>query len=194
MKTSAYRCLLVTSAIATFILIVSGGVVSLSGGAAACPDWPLCSGQLLPPWRMDAWIEYTHRLLTLVVTLLIVTSSLIAWRRRDSDPWVRRPPLVALALLLLQILLGAVIIWFESPELVRMFHLGMATSILAGLIIPAIALSVENSSATAASALRRGGRAMRRPMRRNRSKSPMVRNRDPQISQPRIPNCVRKTS
>jgi heme o synthase len=168
MKTSAYRRLLLTSAVATFILIVSGGVVSLSGGAAACPDWPLCSGQLLPPWRMDAWIEYVHRLLTLVVTLLIAAGSLVAWRRRDRDPWVRRPPLVAPALLLLQILLGAVIVWFNSPELMRMFHLGMATSILAALIIPAIALSVENSSATDGSHLRRGGRAMQRARRYRR--------------------------
>lgn len=170
MNTRTYHRLLIVSAIATFILIVSGGIVSIAGNELACPDWPLCSGQIVPPLRVDVWIEYGHRLLTFIVTLLIAASSLIAWRRRDADAWVRYPPLVAPLLLLLQVLLGALIVWFNSPELVRMFHLGMATSILACQIIPAIALTVadEHTADATGSHPRRGGRAMQRARRYRR--------------------------
>lgn len=160
MSTPAYRRLLITSAIATFVVIVSGGIVRIAGSVPACPDWPLCYGQVVPPLRLDAWIEYAHRLLTLVVAVLIVAVSLVAWKRREADAWARRPPLLAPILLVVQIGLGAVIVWFNSPELVRMFHLGMAMSILACLIIPAVAVTVadEHSLAGTGASTRLGGR------------------------------------
>ncbi|MCG8346366.1 MAG: heme o synthase [Chloroflexales bacterium] len=162
MNTPAYRRLLLVSAVVTFILIVSGSVVRIAGSGSGCADWPLCYGQIIPPPRPDSWIEFVHRLLALATSGFIVAVSLIAWRRRDSDPWVRRPPLLAPVLLLLQVLLGGIIVQFDSPELVKMFHLGMAMIILACLIIPSVALAVadEGHRMTDRTTSRVGGRAM----------------------------------
>lgn len=159
MSTLSYRRLLIASAVATFVLIVSGGIVRVTG-VSVCSGWPLCYGQVLPPLQVGAWIEFVHRLLTLVVAVLIGVVSIVAWRRRDSDAWVRRPPLVAPVLLTVQILLGAVIVWLRSPELVRMFHFSMAMSILACQIIPAVALTVADECAPEQAPARRGGRAV----------------------------------
>lgn len=169
-NTHLYRLLLLVSAIATFVLIVSGGIVRIAGSDQGCLDWPLCRGQWLPPLQLNAWIDYVHRLLTLVVGALIVALSLMTWKRQDQDVWVRRPPLIAMLLLILQVVVGAIIVRSNSPELIRMFHLGMAMLILGCLIVPYVALIVADETRARAdgSTPRRGGRTMQRVRRYRR--------------------------
>ena len=58
-----FRYLALTAALMTFGLIAMGGIVRVTGSGLGCPDWPTCHGQLIPPMRMDAIIEYLHRLI-----------------------------------------------------------------------------------------------------------------------------------
>jgi heme A synthase len=34
-----------------FLLLVWGNLVAGLKAGLACPDWPLCHGKVLPPWR-----------------------------------------------------------------------------------------------------------------------------------------------
>ena len=56
----------------TFALIVVGSVVRTTGSGLACPDWPLCQGRLIPPFQFNVMIEWTHRLLALLVSLVLL--------------------------------------------------------------------------------------------------------------------------
>src|SRR5262245_3887574 len=63
--------------LAAFGLIVLGGVVRATGSGLACPDWPLCHGRLVPPLQVQVLLEWTHRLVALLVSTAVL--ALTAW-------------------------------------------------------------------------------------------------------------------
>ena len=53
----------------TFALVTLGGVVHNTESSLACPDWPLCFGQVMPEMEGGVAIEHSHRLLATLVVL-----------------------------------------------------------------------------------------------------------------------------
>jgi len=136
-----FRYLLLAAALATFLLIVIGGIVRVTGSGLGCPDWPTCYGRLLPAPSLESQIEYSHRFWASAVTSpLILLSALWAWRRFRSVKLIWQPLLWALPLLALQGLLGAAVVLGELPPILVALHLG-AAFILLGLLICAAAMA-----------------------------------------------------
>ena len=136
----------VAASVATFALIVFGGIVRITGSGMGCgDDWPLCNGQLIPPMDLPTMIEYGHRLAALLVSAFVGAVALVAFmvRRRDtsvevstgSGSRVWRLAASAVVLLIIQILLGAVTVWLELPPASVILHLGTAMLLLAVLIV-----------------------------------------------------------
>lgn len=85
--------LAVALSVATFVLILFGGLVTNTGAALAVPDWPTTFGynMFLFPWvRMVGGIfyEHSHRLIGSVVGLLTVALAGMLWIT-DRRPWLR---------------------------------------------------------------------------------------------------------
>src|SRR3954465_1048295 len=118
-----YPALAVVTVISTYLLIVVGGIVRVTGSGLGCPDWPTCHGQLVPPLETAAIIEYTHRLLGALVSPLILSTTVGAWLVRRPQGAVRLPALALPVLLVIQILLGAVVVKLELPTMVVLVHL-----------------------------------------------------------------------
>ena len=134
----------------SFALIIFGGVVRITGSGMGCGDhWPLCNGKLIPPMDLPTAIEYGHRLVALGLSVVIVWLAVSAFRsvHRDrpsidvpvSGSWVRlrRASLLAVTLLVVQVLLGAITVWLELPPASVILHLGTAMALLATLTVAA---------------------------------------------------------
>ena len=125
--------LAVAAAIATYVLIVVGGLVRATDSGLGCPDWPLCFGEWTPPAELHAWIEHSHRLVAAIAVGPLVAAvgliTLFTSRRRDRP--LLLASLVAGILVILQALLGGqVVIQQLRAELVTA-HLAMALTVLA---------------------------------------------------------------
>jgi heme A synthase len=134
------------AATCTYLLIILGGVVRITGSGLGCGDhWPLCNGHLFPPLDdIGTVIEWSHRLVAALVSVLVVALAVYGWFGPRSrvvspglPPGVRKPAgtFVALALLVLQILLGAITVKLELPAWTVILHLGTAMLLLATLLI-----------------------------------------------------------
>ncbi len=108
--TSWHRNLLIAGAVFTVLLIGMGGILCVTQSIRNCPDWPGCFGQIIPPAESGAIMEYTHRLLAGVSSLLIISTAVIGMVRVPRLRWISIPPLVALALLLLVSFFGAQVV------------------------------------------------------------------------------------
>jgi protoheme IX farnesyltransferase len=137
-----FRVLSVATAIATYALVVLGGVVRVSGSGLGCPDWPLCHGRLLPPLNVHAIIEYSHRTTASLTSLLVVLTAVLAWlawrQRRD----LVIPASLAFGLLIVQVALGAITVRFELPPMIVLAHLATAMALLGTVLVTAVAALV----------------------------------------------------
>src|SRR3954453_22596452 len=89
----------VATAVATYLLILIGGLVHGTGSSLACPDWPTCYGTFFPKMEGGVLVEHSHRLaagtvgvLTLVLALLVTAGAgQIGQTGRTGGYPVRRP-------------------------------------------------------------------------------------------------------
>ena len=89
---SSYRRLALATGVATFLLIIVGGIVRVSDSGLGCGPggsgfhgWPFCNGDVVPGLDLNHIIEYTHRALAGVVGILIVALAVQAWRHHRAN-------------------------------------------------------------------------------------------------------------
>ena len=73
------RVLSLVAAVETFLLMVMGTVVRVTGASKSIPDWPLAFGTLVPHMTPLVFLEWSHRLLVLLVVVTLV--ALVAAQR-----------------------------------------------------------------------------------------------------------------
>src|SRR5947199_5094070 len=141
--TRSFTRLAWSAAACTYLLIILGVIVRITGSGMGCGDhWPLCNGKLLPPLDLPTLIEYGHRLAAALVSVLVSGLAAYAWwLGRGAGSGERYVPsrtaYVALGLLIVQVLLGAVTVKLALPPWTVILHLGTAMLLLATLIVAA---------------------------------------------------------
>ena len=123
----AVHPLAIAATIATFLLILIGGLVHGTGSSLACPDWPTCYGSLMPKMEGGVLVEHSHRLaagsvmvLTLVLLIAVLASKQTAHRR------LRPLAGLAMALVMVQAVLGGVTVLLRLPTPVSTMHTGVS--------------------------------------------------------------------
>lgn len=133
--------------LAAYGLIIFGSQVRVTDSGMGCPDWPLCDGQVGPVLRFHALMEQSHRYIAGFVTLLVLGTALAAWRSRESRPGALRPALVAVGLIGVQVVLGAVTVFAGNAAPTVAAHLLTGLSLLACATVTAVATVVPRASA-----------------------------------------------
>jgi heme a synthase len=115
-----------TAAACTYLLIVLGAIVRITGSGLGCGEhWPLCNGRLVPSLNdIPTVIEWSHRLVAGLVSILVLGLAVLDWRRAR----------VAAELLAIQVLLGAVTVKTGLTPVMVILHLATAMLLLAALI------------------------------------------------------------
>jgi heme A synthase len=132
------RRLVLATGIATFVLIIVGGVVRVSDSGLGCGPagsgfhgWPFCNGDVVPGVDLNSIVEYTHRVVAIVVGFMILAIFVLAWRRHRE---YLAPAAALLVLVIAQGALGGATVEENLEELYVAAHLGLAMLLL-GLLL-----------------------------------------------------------
>jgi heme A synthase len=132
------RRLVLATGIATFVLIIVGGVVRVSDSGLGCGPagsgfhgWPFCNGDVVPGMDLNTIVEYTHRVLAIVVGFMILAIFVQAWRRQRE---FMLPAAALLVLVIAQGALGGATVEENLEEVYVAAHLCLAMLLL-GLLL-----------------------------------------------------------
>ena len=117
-----------------FALIFIGGYVSSSGVGLSCPEWPLCPAGLVP--MSDFIIEYFHRTVAATTGVMVFVTMFFTLRSQETKRSTKIASMIAAALVVGQITLGAFVIVEKLHAVLVTMHLGM------GLILFIMILTV----------------------------------------------------
>ena len=141
-------------------LTTLGGAVRVTDSGLACPDWPLCYGQVLPtgdypPFAAyQVWLEWTHRLAASLIGLLVIAYAALTWLRLRARPAVWAPAVSAVAMLGVQVGLGALTVTEQLEAAIVTAHLAVAMLIVM-LVSASAAASIAASAAAGPTAPQR---------------------------------------
>jgi heme A synthase len=141
----------------TYVLIVWGAYLTAGGWGAACgppssnavsSDWPYCNGSLSFPSPFHAasygaFVEYMHRFLSVVTTVVLVATLVVVWRMKPRPRGPFRALVLAFFLLLIQIGLGNVVVNTALNPLVTAIHLANATALFAVMVVAGVLIYVQ---------------------------------------------------
>ncbi len=116
-------------AIATLFLMAVGSATRVMNAGLACPDWPLCYGQLVPASQMNlqVFLEWFHRLdAALIGTGAIALVGLSWWWRKQFPIWLPYASSFALFLIVFQGILGGLTVTQLLRFDIVTAHLGTA--------------------------------------------------------------------
>ncbi|MBI4369915.1 MAG: COX15/CtaA family protein [Elusimicrobia bacterium] len=133
------------TALAAFILIIAGGLVTSTGSGLAVPDWPLSFGQFFPAMAGGVFFEHGHRMIAGTVGLMTLILVVSIWLL-DQRRWLRRLGLAAGGGVILQAFLGGLTVLMKLPPEVSIAHACLGQSVFCLLVTIADALNLETDS------------------------------------------------
>jgi cytochrome c oxidase assembly protein subunit 15 len=146
--TSGIRGIFMANLVAQIGIVLTGGLVRVTGSGLGCPTWPECVDGSVVPVEGQAeafhkWIEFGNRLLTFVLGILAIAAIVGAlrmrsrWRAEGAQP--RRPILLLATIPLLgtlaQAILGGVTVLTELHPLTVGVHFLLSMLIIAGCVL-----------------------------------------------------------
>ncbi len=134
-----FRIVVIAAILSAFFQVTLGGIVRVTDSGLGCPDWPLCHGQIVPPFDTPTLIEYSHRLSGSVLGLLVIANLAMAWKRFRENRIVFQTSVASLALVIVAGILGGVTVLTELDPRFVLLHLAIAEILIGCLVFAAIA-------------------------------------------------------
>lgn len=146
------RRLVLGMAAATLFLMALGSATRVMNAGLACPDWPLCYGELIPRQQMNlqVFLEWFHRLIASSMGLFaIALTTLSWWYRRTLPNWLPWAATFALGLVIFQGILGGLTVTQLLRFDIVTAHLGTGLLFFVTLLTIGIALLPYQAVGTA---------------------------------------------
>ncbi len=142
------RGIFIANLVAQIGIVVTGGIVRLTGSGLGCPTWPECvDGSLVPTSRQEEewhkYVEFGNRLLTFVLAALAIAAiagAFVWWRRQRRAGADARGPLLALAAIpivgtVVQAVLGGITVLTGLNPWAVSAHFLVSIAIIAGCTV-----------------------------------------------------------
>ncbi len=121
-------------------IVITGGIVRVTGSGLGCPTWPECVDGSITPTSgqtegIHKFVEFGNRTLTGVLLVLAVAAvvGVLVWRRRTGvrRPWVTWLAVVPLVGTLAQAVLGGITVLVDLHPMAVASHLLLSMAVIA---------------------------------------------------------------
>ncbi|MDF2814646.1 MAG: cytochrome Caa3 oxidase [Paenibacillus sp.] len=122
-----YKWLSLATAIGMGLVLLMGALVTKTESGRGCgDDWPLCNGKFIPAYTIESMIEYSHRLVSGLVGLIVLATAIytIVLLRRNREAMLFAQG--ALFFTVLQAILGALTVVNPQSDAVLALHFGIS--------------------------------------------------------------------
>ena len=125
------RGLATFATILIYLQILVGATMRHTGAGLAIPDFPLMFGGVIPDhWSSAIAIHFTHRVGALLVTMAILTLFAHVRSRYRDRPELMRPAALIVALVAVQVTLGAFTVLSRRDPWINSFHVVCGAMVL----------------------------------------------------------------
>lgn len=132
----AYEKLCLASYLSLFIIVISGGLVRLTGSGLGCSDWPQCNSErFIDVSSVHGAIEQINRLFTGVVAVLVIAAVLGSLFLAERNRKLTQLSLGLVAGVLAQIILGAIVVLTGLNPFANMGHFLLSMVLIANAIV-----------------------------------------------------------
>ena len=124
--------------VANTVIILTGGLVRLTGSGLGCPTWPKCTDESFVPHRelgLHGVIEFGNRMLTYVLIAVVVATFIAIWRWAGTTRELRRHAgLIALGVPFQGVIGGITVLTDLNPWIVSL-HLILSMVLVAASVL-----------------------------------------------------------
>lgn len=126
-----------------YLIVLMGALVTKTGSEDGCGNtWPFCNGEIFPTYAtVETVIEYSHRIVSALVGLMVVILAVWAWRRFRKDGIVRFLAVSGVFFIVFQGLLGAAAVVWGQSDAVMALHFGFSLLSFASVALLAVYIS-----------------------------------------------------
>jgi cytochrome c oxidase assembly protein subunit 15 len=128
--------LAVASLAVNVLIVVTGGVVRLTGSGLGCPTWPRCTEESFTPhgaMTVHSAIEFGNRLVTFLIAAVAIATFVAAWR--TGRPALRRLALVLALGVPAQAVLGGVTVLTDLNPWIVAGHLLVSMAMICVAVV-----------------------------------------------------------
>lgn len=126
------------SLIANATLVLTGGLVRLTGSGLGCPTWPKCTDDSFVPHRalgINGVIEFGNRMLTYVLIAVAIATFLAVWRWSGADRSMRRLVILMGLGIPFQGVIGGITVLTDLNPWIVSLHLLLSMALVAASVL-----------------------------------------------------------
>lgn len=127
----------VASTVGMLLILLGGALVTKTDSGMGCGrHWPGCNGQLIPDViTAEVLIEFSHRLVTGSVGILIVILAVWSWKALGHVRETKFLSIMAIFFLVLQALIGAAQVLWGQGDFILALHFGISLISFASVLL-----------------------------------------------------------